>query len=121
MKLTSIERKLATLEAEVHALSSRRKPTLQAVIDYRDPAARSLEQAQALALAEHVAAHPEDAEMTVAEFGWSVWRVVESPPRCDRCGQRGTAANPLNSLDCPDRPAGVRLCARCQEPSSEAL
>jgi hypothetical protein len=92
MKLTSIERKLATLEAEVHALSSRRKPMLQAIVDYRDPAAKSLEQAQARALAEHVAAHPEDAGLTVGDFGWSVWTLVESPRRCDRCGQPGTAA-----------------------------
>jgi aminoglycoside phosphotransferase len=79
MKLTSIERKLATLEAEVHALSSRRKPMLQAIVDDRDPT-KSLEQEQARALAEHVAAHPEHAGLTVGDFDWSLWTVVYPRP-----------------------------------------
>jgi hypothetical protein len=87
MKLTSIERKLAKLEAEVDALSSRRKPMLQAVVDDRDPAG-SLEQVQERALAEHITAHPEDRGLTVADFDWSLWTVID--PRRNSAAQNAT-------------------------------
>jgi hypothetical protein len=35
--------------------------------------------AQAKALAEHIAAHPEDAGHTVANFNWVVWEIVWRP------------------------------------------
>jgi AAA domain len=41
--------------------------------------------------------------------------IPEGLRRCDHCGQPGTAADPLSPWDCPGRPDGVRLHARCEE------
>jgi hypothetical protein len=74
-----IERMLAKVEAAVDALPSQCKRVLQAIVDDTDDEAVR-EEKQKKALAEHIAAHPEDAGRTVADFDWIVHVIVRSWP-----------------------------------------
>jgi putative DNA primase/helicase len=42
--------------------------------------------------------------------------MIPGRPRCDHCGQPGTAADMLQGWDWPGRPDGVRLHKRCEVP-----
>ena len=75
MKLTSLERKLAKLEAAVDALPSRCKRVLRAIVH---GGAEAEAEAMEKALAEHIAAHPEDAGRTVEDFNW-ILRMIVGP------------------------------------------
>jgi hypothetical protein len=77
MKLTSVERKLAKLEAAVDALPSQRKRVLVAIVDDTDDEAVKKGKMEK-ALAEHVARHPEDFGRTVADFNWILQQIVRS-------------------------------------------
>jgi hypothetical protein len=48
---------------------------LRVIIHDGDDEAEAMEQA----LAEHIAAHPEDAGRTVKDFRWVVWEIVRKP------------------------------------------
>src|SRR5262245_52313363 len=77
-----IERMLEKLEAAVDALPSQCKRELQAIVDDTDDDA-VVKEKQEKALAEHVARHPEDVGLTVADFDWIVVEIVRSwvPPQ----------------------------------------
>ncbi len=72
-----IERLLAKVEAEL--VPRRRWPSrwLRVIIDEGDEAGVPEKKEQALA--EHIAAHPEDAGRTVKDFRWVVWEIVRKP------------------------------------------
>jgi L-rhamnose isomerase len=76
MKLTSVERELAKLEAAVDALPSQHKRVLSAIVDDTDDEAVVKEKMEKT-LAEHVA-HPEDTGLTVQDFDW-ILRVIVRP------------------------------------------
>src|SRR5262249_28862832 len=87
MNLTSVERKLAKLEAAVDALPSQHKRVLSAIVDDPDDEAVVKEKKEK-ALAEHVACHPEDVGRTVEDFNWILDVIVRSwkpgdPPLVD--------------------------------------
>jgi hypothetical protein len=67
-----IERLLAKVEA---ALVPPPRKCLQVIIHEGDDEAAAKEKA----LAEHIAAHPEDAGRTVKDFRWVVWEIVRKP------------------------------------------
>ena len=71
MKLTSVE--------AVDALPSQCRRVLQATADDTDDEA-VVKEKQEKALAEHIAAHPEDAGLTVRDFKWVLWVAVRSWP-----------------------------------------
>src|SRR5262245_4096826 len=67
-----IERLLAKVEA---ALVPPPRKCLRVIIHEGDDEAAAKEKA----LAEHIAAHPEDAGRTVKDFRWVVWEIVRKP------------------------------------------
>jgi molybdate-binding protein len=70
MRASRIERMLAKIEA---TLVPPERKWLRAIIHGNDEA-----EAKEKALAEHIAAHPEDAGLTVRDFNW-VLRVIVRP------------------------------------------
>src|SRR5262249_42892983 len=69
-----IERMLAKVEA---ALVPPPRKVLRVIIDDGDDEAEVKEKKEK-ALAEHIAAHPEDAGRTVKDFNWIVWEIVRA-------------------------------------------
>jgi hypothetical protein len=68
-----IERMLEKIEAR---LVPPPRKWLRVIIHDGDDEAEAMEKA----LAEHIAAHPEDAGLTVGDFDWSLWIVIDPRP-----------------------------------------
>jgi hypothetical protein len=77
--VSRIERMLEEVEAK---LTPRGKTWLSAVVHEEDAEA-VVKEKQEKALAEHVARHPEDAGLTVADFNWMLCEIVKHVPWTD--------------------------------------
>jgi hypothetical protein len=89
-----IERMLEKIEAKL--VPPERK--WLSIIVHEGDAEAVVKEKQEKALAEHVAAHPEDASSTVKDFRWFVWRIVRVKWRAD--GTRVMMGDP--DCDYPD-------------------
>jgi hypothetical protein len=72
-----IERLLAKVEAR---LVPPPRKWLRVIIHDGDDEAEAMEQA----LAKHIAAHPEDAGLTVGDFDWSLWIIIDPRPNSSK-------------------------------------
>jgi hypothetical protein len=72
-----IERMLEKIEAR---LVPPPRKWLRVIIHDGDDEAEAMEKA----LAKHIAAHPEDAGLTVDDFDWSLWIIIDPRPNSSK-------------------------------------